>query len=170
MFSGLQHCRRDFLRLAGTGLAVSAGYTGQSALAAERRAVPAFDPFFEEFRTAVLAKQREVVAGMVAFPFIDFREGRYCEAGSTGCQVQPDSLTSRHRLEFLAKYDGILSSPVVEAIRDRRLRHFRGRRDADAAGPIQPGEVLLDLEDVELQRVFGVRDGAYKLLRVPFYS
>lgn len=132
-----------------------------------------FHDFFERFRTAVLADDREAVAAMTQFPFVDYRAGAYCEPGlsSAECSVSPDSLTSRDQASFLAHYDAVFTPAVVAAIRDRRLRGFTpGIDDGEAGGPIQPGEYILDLEDTEAQRVFVVQSGTYKLGRIPFYS
>lgn len=164
-----------FLVLVATAAAanpVLALQVGSSATAS-RPANDGFHAFFERFRAAVLADDREAVAAMTEFPFVDFRAGSYCEPGLSAaeCSVSPDSLTSADRTAFLAHYDAIFTPAVVAAIRDRKLRGFTPEiDDGEVGGPIGPGEYLLDLEDAEAQRVFVIRDGTYRLGRIPFYS
>lgn len=130
-----------------------------------------FDRFFEDFRRAVLANDREAVADMTRFPFIDYRAGYYCEPGVADCVVPEDALTANDRAAFLARYDQIITPKVVAALRERRLRGFlHGIDDGEAPGPIRAGEQLLDADDVDDQRVFARHGGLYKLDRVPFYS
>lgn len=132
-----------------------------------------FQTFFEAFRSAVIADDREAVASMVRFPFTDFRVGHYCEPGPSPntCRAAPDSLTSDNKAGFLQRYDAIFTPAVVAAIRERRLRGFRpGIDDGQVGGPIGPGEYLIDLDDTDDQRVFTLHEDGYKLDRVPFYS
>lgn len=130
-----------------------------------------FHAFFATFRKAVLTNDRNTVAGMTRLPFVDFRAGYHCEPGDTACTVSPDTLTSRDRAAFLAKYDRIFTPAVVAAIRASHVRGFKpGDDDGEAGGPIAKGEYLLDAEDVGDQRVFVPVGDSWKLARVPFYS
>jgi hypothetical protein len=136
--------------------------------AAPARAAPApaaptladarFDRFFDAFRQAVLANDRQKVADMVALPFKDYSG------------AEPDrSATTRAR--FLAHYDAIFTPEVIAAIRDRKLRAFQpGADDGEAPGPIRKGEVLLVVEDLTHQLIFAPRGTGYALNRIPFYS
>ena len=164
--------------IVGTGLGMTTAPIG---LDAAHAAQPAsayrfeqhgnFKVFFEDFRKAVLANDREAVAQMTQLPFTDFRAGYYCEAGDKECTVPKDALTSRSKAEFLAKYDLIFTPEVIKAIGERKLRgHAKGENEGDSAGPLAKGEYLLDLDDTNLQRVFALKDGHYRMVRVPFYS
>jgi hypothetical protein len=133
--------------------------------------VAPFDSFFAAFRKAVLAGDREAVAAMTHFPFVDARAGRSCEVGNEGCTVEPDSLGSRGRTEVLAKYDRIFKPATVAAIRAGRVRPFApGGDDGEVPGPLVPGEYLLEAPDFEAQLVFVPWGGSWKLARIPFYS
>ena len=139
--------------------------------AAQPVRVARFDSFFAAFRKAVLAGDREAVAAMTRFPFIDARAGRSCEVGDEGCAVEPDSLGSRDCAEFLAKYDRIFKPATIAAIRAGRVRPFApGRDDGEVSGPLVPGEYLLEAPDTEAQLVFVPWRGSWKLARIPFYS
>lgn len=130
-----------------------------------------FKRFFEDFRTAVLANDREAVAAMTDFPFTDYRAGYYCEPGQQDCTVPADALTSPDKASFLAKYDLIFTTDVIAAIRERKLRAYSKAADGgEAPGPLKPREWLLNLDDFGSQRVFAIEHGVYKLSRVPFYS
>ena len=130
-----------------------------------------FQAFFATFRKAVLANDRQAVAGMVHFPFVDFRAGRYCEPGDKTCKVSSDTLTSRDRATFLAKYDRIFTPAVVATIRAGKVRGFKpGEDDGEMSGPIVAGEYLLESTDIGDQRVFVPAGGTWKLARIPFYS
>lgn len=139
--------------------------------AAQPVRVARFDNFFAAFRKAVLVGDREAVAAMTRFPFIDARAGHSCEVGDKGCEVEPDSLGSRDRAEFLAKYDRVFKPATVAAIRAERVRPFApGGDDGEVSGPLVPGEYLLEAPDTEAQLVFVPWRGSLKLARIPFYS
>ena len=146
-------------------LAVSAPALAEPAApapVAAQRSHARFQTFFEDFRAAVLANDREAVASMTQFPFTDYR---------ADCVVSPASATSRNKAEFLARYDRIFTPAVIAAIRDRRLRAFQsGVDDGEVGGPIVRGEHILQLDDTGDQRVFSLHGGVYKLNRIPFYS
>ncbi|GAA0206037.1 hypothetical protein GCM10009081_21340 [Brevundimonas nasdae] len=154
-------------------LAVSAPALAEPAApapVAAQRSHARFQTFFEDFRAAVLANDREAVAAMTQFPFTDYRPGNYCEARQA-CEISAASATSRNKAEFLARYDRIFTPAVIAAIRDRRLRAFQsGVDDGEGGGPIVRGEHILQLDDTGDQRVFSLHGGVYKLDRIPFYS
>lgn len=128
-----------------------------------------FDSFFEDFRAAVLADDREAVAGMTRLPFIDFNRA-YCEEQDrTRCPSPPDSATARDKAEFLAKYDLIFTPQVIAAIRARKVREGVAE-DENTAPAVGAGEYYLDIEDIAQQRVFSREGGDYRMSRVPFYS
>lgn len=130
-----------------------------------------FASFFAAFRKAVLSGDRQAVVRMTHFPFTDYRDGRFCEPGDSGCTVTSDTLTSRNAATFLRNYDRIFTPEVVGAIRAGKVSGFvRRRDDGDVAGPIGEGEYLLDTADPDAQRVF-VRPGeTWTLERIPFRS
>lgn len=154
-------------------LAVSAPAFAEPAAptpAAMQKSHARFQTFFEDFRTAVLANDRDAVAAMTQFPFTDYRPGNYCEEG-VACEISPASATSRTKAEFLARYDRIFTPAVIAGIRDRQLRAFQsGVDDGEVGGPIVRGEHILQLDDAGDQRVFSLHGGVYKLDRIPFYS
>lgn len=128
-----------------------------------------FQHFFADFRTAVLADDREAVAAMTKLPFVDYRYGDYCEPNAEDCNQPPEALTAFDKAIFLAKYDHIFTPEVIAAIRDDKVREgFPG--DDNVAPSVLTGEYFLELEDVTQQRVFTLEGGVYKLSRVPFYS
>lgn len=128
-----------------------------------------FDSFFEDFRAAVLADDREAVAGMTLLPFIDFNKA-YCEERDrTRCPSPPDSATARDKAEFLAKYDLIFTPQVIAAVRARKVREGVPE-DENTAPAVGDGEYYLDIEDIAQQRVFSREGGDYRMSRVPFYS
>jgi hypothetical protein len=130
-----------------------------------------FHAFFEAFRKAVLAGDRNAVADMTLFPFKDFRSGHYCEPGLKDCTVSPDTAAGRNRAQFLARYDRIFTPAVVAAIRAGKVRGFKhGDDDGEVGGPISKGEYLLNAEEAGDQRVFVPVGGTWKLARIPFYS
>lgn len=163
--------------IVGTGLGVNMAPIG---LDAAQAAQPAsayrferhgdFKVFFEDFRKAVLANDREAVAQMTQLPFTDFRAGYYCEAGDKDCTVPKDALTSRSKAEFLAKYDLIFTPEVIKAIGERKLRGYENDDKGESPGPLAKGEYLLNPDDIDLQRVFASKGGRYRMVRVPFYS
>lgn len=132
-----------------------------------------FDAFFADFRQAVLDNDRQRVAELTSYPFIDYRIGRYCEPGQADCVVADDSLTSADEAAFLANYDRIFTAPVIQAIRNSATEAAPAGADMDeAAGPIIPGEFILRAGGPDHERVFRreAQTGPYRLQRVPFYS
>jgi hypothetical protein len=155
------------------GIAAGGGHAGAGCGTGQCRPSQAvrFHAFFEAFRKAVLAGDRNAVADMTLFPFKDFRSGHYCEPGLKDCTVSPDTAASRNRAQFLARYDRIFTPAVVAAIRAGKVRGFKhGDDDGEAGGPIGKGEYLLNAEEAGDQRVFVPVGGTWKLARIPFYS
>lgn len=128
-----------------------------------------FQRFFADFRTAVIADDREAVAAMTKLPFVDYRYGDYCEPNVEGCDQPPEALTAFDKATFLSKYDRIFTPEVIAAIRANKVRE--GFPEDDNVAPsVLTGEYFLEIEDVTQQRVFTLEGGVYKLSRIPFYS
>jgi hypothetical protein len=128
-----------------------------------------FQRFFADFRRAVLADDREAVAGMTHLPFVDYRYGDYCEPNVEDCDQPAEALTSINKAVFLEKYDRIFTPEVVAAIRASQVRQGYPADD-NVAPSVLEDEYYINLEDTTQQRVFQRHDGVYKLSRVPFYS
>lgn len=139
-----------------------------------------FKAFIADFRKAVAAGDRAAVAKMTARPFADFSRGSSCLPGNDPCDAQQRkrSASARDEAEVIAKYERIVTASVRAALEAGRVRGYSRRIDsgedengeAQSAGPIEPGEYLLENDDAREQRVFKRVDGVFKLQRIPFYS
>lgn len=139
-----------------------------------------FAVFIADFRKAVAAGDRAAVARMTARPFADFSRGSSCLPGNDPCDAQQrrQSASARDEAEAIAKYERIVTAAVRAALAANRVRGYSRALDSgedengdvQAPGAIDPGEYLLENDDVREQRVFKRVDGVYKLQRIPFYS
>lgn len=139
-----------------------------------------FKVFIADLRKAVAADDRVAVAKMTARPFADFSHGSSCLPGNDPCDAQQrkQSASARDQAEVVAKYDRIVTAAVRAALKANRVRAYSRKLDSgedengevQAPGAIEPGEYLLENDDIHSQRVFKRVDGVYKLQRIPFYS
>lgn len=162
--------------LAFPALAAKQPQAGPAAYHFERHAE--FKVFFEDFRRAVLADDRDAVVRMTALPFRDF--GALTPPLGNACLDRRDPCTPSERRakrtsedarQLRLQFDRVFSPGMREALRLRQLRGAPRRYDENYDGPIDGDEWLLAAKDIDDQRVFARtgRDRRYRMVRIPFY-
>lgn len=135
-----------------------------------------FRIFFEDFRHAVLADDREAVARMTALPFRDLGVvtepfGNACDEPREPCTADQRrrKRTSRDARELQVNYGRIFSPGMRAAL--QAGRYIDSGRTGDY-GPLSKGEYLLVADDIDDQRVFARTgpDHRFRMVRIPFYS
>ena len=123
-----------------------------------------FQTFWADFKKAALAKDKEAVALMTHFPFEDHETLENLKSGELNCNNSPS---------FLAKYDRIMNSKCLDAIKKNDYRGWHPPDEFDFEDVIQKGEYILNVNysEVRLQNmVFSKQSGKYKLTRIQYYS
>jgi hypothetical protein len=130
-----------------------------------------FSNFWKDFKTAILANDREAVFAMTNMPFKDADE----EANK---YLKRKSWRSKNKEEFLSNYDFVFSQKTITAIKNDKYRGWD--KEAESEPPnfediIAKGEYLLMVgfdqkTNRQLDITFTKVKGKYKLDRAQFYS
>ncbi len=118
-----------------------------------------FTKFWKEFKIAALASNKEKIAELTCFPFIDSYNQVYDSI---------NSLTSRNQKEFLEKYNLIFTNEVLAAIKSDSYRGYDSTLYTDAIG-LHDILLVAKSNDRSKDLVFKFNNGNYCLSYIAYY-
>jgi hypothetical protein len=119
-----------------------------------------FNKFWNEFSSAVLKNDKEKVASMVYYPFID---------GMGDVHYKKKSFTSKNETEFLKKYDYLFDDYFKKLIESKKPSQI-GKNSFGLVFNSKYAGQQTGWGDMQLELVFEKVNGKYYLVRIPYYA